>query len=176
VSPSDTKLYPTASGARGPFQRRSDPHGPLAMTVAVVDEPGCEADGGVGDAVQGLRASRHQLGVGDVPVGKDEVLDRAVDRPEIWHDETLPGVVWMRGAVSEYRIDPVDEYIIGIVTGATSYHLHRRDQTRSVRHGELVVLDPAHPPQRHTDRGRALAGATRGAPGSADVVNTRRLP
>src|SRR5215510_3097334 len=51
----------------------------------------------------------------------------------------------MRGAASEYRIDPVDEYIVGIVTGAAGYHLHRRNQSRPVRQGELVVLDPAYP-------------------------------
>src|SRR5262245_63144383 len=77
--------------------------------------------------------------------GRAVLNDRAVDRPETWHDETLPGVVWMRGAASEYRIDPVDEYIVGIVTGAAGYHLHRRNQSRPVRQGELVVLDPAYP-------------------------------
>jgi AraC-like DNA-binding protein len=67
----------------------------------------------------------------------------AVDRPEIWHDETLPGVVWMRGAASEYRIDPVDEYVIGVPTFG-GYELHRRNRTRVVRPGELVLLDPSH--------------------------------
>jgi len=50
----------------------------------------------------------------------------------------------MRGAASEYRVDPVDEWIIGIAVGNAGYQLHRRSCTRLVRPGELVVLDPEH--------------------------------
>jgi len=72
--------------------------------------------------------------------------DRAaeVDRPRVWHDDTLPGVVWMQGVASEYRVDPVDEYVIGVATGAVGYLLQRGSRTRTVRAGRLVVLDPEH--------------------------------
>ena len=69
---------------------------------------------------------------------------RRVDRPEVWHDDTLPGVVWMSGLSSEYRIDAVDEYVIGAVTGSAGYDLRRRSTTYRVRPGQLVVLDPEH--------------------------------
>jgi AraC-like DNA-binding protein len=65
-----------------------------------------------------------------------------VDRPLVWQDDTLPGAVWMLGRSSGYQIDPVDEYVIGAVTGAAGYRLHRGAQALPVRPGELVVLDP----------------------------------
>lgn len=68
----------------------------------------------------------------------------AVDRPVVWQDDTLPGAIWMRGVASEYRVDPVDEYVIGVPIGLVGYDLHHRSATRRVQPGELVVLDPEH--------------------------------
>jgi AraC family chemosensory pili system transcriptional regulator ChpD len=70
--------------------------------------------------------------------------ERRVDRPEVWHDDTLPGVVWMSGLSSEYRVDPVDEYVIGALTGSAGYDLRRGSKTYRVLPGELVVLDPEY--------------------------------
>lgn len=67
-----------------------------------------------------------------------------VDRPDLWHDDTLPGALWMLGVASEYRIDPVDEYVIGLPTGRAGYDLRRRSTSRRVHIGEMVVLDPEH--------------------------------
>jgi AraC-like DNA-binding protein len=87
----------------------------------------------------------------------NDLAPTAVDRPRVWHDDTLPGVAWMHGAATEYRVDPVDEYIIGVVTGTVGYRLRRRTSTRSVRPGALVVLDPEH---RHAGT-RTAAGPWR---------------
>jgi AraC-like DNA-binding protein len=75
----------------------------------------------------------------------NDLAHREIDQPHVWHDDTLPGALWMHGAASEYRVDPVDEYIIGLAVGAVGYQLHRKSCTRIVRPGELVVLDPEHP-------------------------------
>jgi AraC-like DNA-binding protein len=75
----------------------------------------------------------------------DDLAQGKVDQPQVWNDDTLPGALWMHGAASEYRVEPVDEWIIGMAVGAVGYHLHRKACTRLVRPGELVVLDPEHP-------------------------------
>jgi len=75
----------------------------------------------------------------------NDLAHREIDQPHVWHDDTLPGTLWMHGAASEYRVEPVDEYIIGLAVGAVGYQLHRTSGTRLVRPGELVVLDPEHP-------------------------------
>jgi hypothetical protein len=69
---------------------------------------------------------------------------RVVDRPDLWHDDMLPGALWMHGTSSEYGIDPVDEYVIGLPTGRAGYDLRRRSTSRRVHIGEMVVLDPEH--------------------------------
>jgi AraC-like DNA-binding protein len=71
-------------------------------------------------------------------------LARVADRPDVWSDDTLPGALWMHGIASEYRIDPVDEYVIGLPTGHAGYDLRRRSTSRRVHVGEMVVLDPEH--------------------------------
>ncbi len=53
------------------MQCRDDCRGRLAVRIIVVEEPGGQADGGIRDAVQGLRARRHVPGVLDM-------LDRAL--------------------------------------------------------------------------------------------------
>jgi AraC-like DNA-binding protein len=74
----------------------------------------------------------------------NDLAQGKVDQPQVWHDDTLPGALWMHGAASEYRVVPVDEWIIGMAVGAVGYQLHRKSCTRLVRPGELVVLDPEH--------------------------------
>jgi len=49
---------------RAPEYCRSDRCRGLAITVAVVKEPSCQADGRIRQSVQRLRASRHHLCVG----------------------------------------------------------------------------------------------------------------
>ncbi len=77
-------------------------------------------------------------------------LATPVDRPAVWHDDTLPGMVWMAGAASEYHADPVDEYTIGATTGPVGYVLHRGTFHGEVHPGSLVVLDPEHPHHGHS--------------------------
>ena len=51
-----------------------DGGGRLAVGIVVVEEPRGQADGGVGDAVQGLRARCHVLGVVDLRERPDQLL------------------------------------------------------------------------------------------------------
>jgi AraC-like DNA-binding protein len=75
----------------------------------------------------------------------DDLAHRNLDQPQVWHDDALPGALWMHGAATEYRVEPVDEYIIGLAVGSVGYQLHRKSSTRVVHPGQLVVLDPEHP-------------------------------
>src|ERR687898_420695 len=49
-----------ARSARGPVQSRHDRRGRLAVSIVVVEKPGGQADGGIRDAVQRLRARCHE--------------------------------------------------------------------------------------------------------------------
>jgi AraC-like DNA-binding protein len=67
-----------------------------------------------------------------------------VDDPTVWHDDVLPGVVWMSGISTEYAVDPVDEYIVGTPTGGRGYHLVRGRASYLVAKDDLLTLDPEH--------------------------------
>jgi AraC-like DNA-binding protein len=67
-----------------------------------------------------------------------------VDLVRAWRAPEKGPFLWMRGATTSYRADPVGEYIIGIA-GGRAYHLRRGRSSRLVRPGQLVVLDPSAP-------------------------------
>lgn len=69
---------------------------------------------------------------------------RRLDDPAVWHDDVLPGVVWMRGISTEYTVDPVDEYVVGTPIGARGFHLVRARTSHLVAKDDLLVLDPEH--------------------------------
>jgi AraC-like DNA-binding protein len=69
---------------------------------------------------------------------------RPVDDPAVWHDDSVPGVVWMSGISTEYTVDPVDEYVIGTPTGGRGFHLVRGNGSRLVAKDDLLTLDPEH--------------------------------
>jgi AraC-like DNA-binding protein len=69
---------------------------------------------------------------------------RRLDDPAIWHDDVVPGVVWMSGISTEYTVDPVDEYVIGTPTGRRGFHLVRGRGSLLVAKDDLLTLDPEH--------------------------------
>jgi AraC-like DNA-binding protein len=69
---------------------------------------------------------------------------RQVDDPAVWHDDVLPGAVWMSGISTEYTVDPVDEYIVGTPTGGRGFHLVRGRTSQLVAKDDLLTLDPEH--------------------------------
>jgi AraC-like DNA-binding protein len=67
-----------------------------------------------------------------------------LDDPAVWHDDVVPGVVWMSGISTEYTVDPVDEYVIGTPTGGRGFHLARGRASQLVARDDLLTLDPEH--------------------------------
>ena len=82
----------------------------------------------------------------------------------------------MHGAASEYRAEPVDEWIIGLAFGTVGYQLHRRSCTRLVRPGELVVLDPEHAHSGTQTSDGPWLGRLLVLPAALLLVNARRDP
>ncbi len=62
----------------------------------------------------------------------------------VWHDDVLPGVVWMNGTSTEYEIDPGDEYVIGTPTGDRGFQLVRGGTAQLIAADDLLLLDPEH--------------------------------
>ena len=67
----------------------------------------------------------------------NDLAASTVDQPRVWHDDTLPGVVWMAGAAA-VPCRTSREYIIRVTTDADTSSSGGR---RGVRPGQVVVLD-----------------------------------
>jgi hypothetical protein len=59
-----------------------------------------------------------------------------------WRTPGHDRMLWLHGVTTQYRVDPVGEYVIGVCLGR-SYHLSRGRTQALVRPGQLVVLDPS---------------------------------
>jgi AraC-like DNA-binding protein len=80
-----------------------------------------------------------------------------VNQVRIWRTSPDSRLVWMRGVTTGYRIDPAGAYVIGIAAGR-AYHLRRGQESRIVRPGQLVVLDPSAAHSGSPAEGGAWAG------------------
>src|SRR6185437_3360716 len=80
-----------------------------------------------------------------------------VNQVRIWRTSPDSRLVWMRGVTTGYRIDPAGAYVIGIAAGR-AYHLRRGRESRIVRPGQLVVLDPSAAHSGRPAEGGAWAG------------------
>jgi AraC-like DNA-binding protein len=80
-----------------------------------------------------------------------------VNQVRIWRTSPDSRLVWMHGVTTGYRIDPAGAYVIGIAAGR-AYHLRRGRETRIVRPGQLVVLDPSAAHSGRPAEGGAWAG------------------
>jgi AraC-like DNA-binding protein len=76
-----------------------------------------------------------------VPTCKSGNLDE-VDFVRAWRTPDDDRLLWMQGVTTRYRVDPVGEYVIGVVC-RRSYHLTRGRSKLVVRPHQLVVLDPS---------------------------------
>jgi AraC-like DNA-binding protein len=80
-----------------------------------------------------------------------------VNQVRIWRTSPDSRLVWMHGVTTGYRIDPAGAYVIGIAAGR-AYHLRRGRESRIVRPGQLVVLDPSAAHSGRPAEGGAWAG------------------
>lgn len=80
-----------------------------------------------------------------------------VNQVRVWRTSPDSRLVWMRGVTTGYRIEPAGAYVIGIAAGR-AYCLRRGKQSRIVRPGQLVVLDPSAAHSGRPAEGGAWAG------------------
>jgi AraC-like DNA-binding protein len=76
---------------------------------------------------------------------------------ETWRTSDHDSLLWMRGVTTSYSVDPLGEYVFGVVDRG-GYVLSRRQRTYRVGRGDLVALDPASRHSGSTEHGRAWHG------------------
>jgi AraC-like DNA-binding protein len=76
---------------------------------------------------------------------------------ETWRTSDHDSLLWMRGVTTSYNVDPLGEYVFGVVERG-GYVLSRQQKTYRVGRGDLVALDPASRHSGSTEHGRAWHG------------------